>query len=530
MHTPLSRRFLRRLLARAAALNAGSVDAASARMSRRGFLAGIAAGGLAAGISACPSPVRRAFGSGAAAPRVAILGAGLAGLVACDRLRKAGLFAEVYEARSRVGGRVISDRRLDGAEAGRRALELGAEFIDTDHTLMRGLAAELGLELFDSQAVPQLERTYWFHGRRHDEADILADFMPIAQAIMKARAEMDEDIEDVGWEAPSPGAVTYDRMSLAEFCERAGASPLATTVIESAYGAEFGLEIAHQSSLNMIAMLGDEDLVTAAGEGAWDVYGSSDERFKVIGGNDRVAAGLAERNPGRVHLGKALLALRERSDGAFALAFDDGTEVVADLVVCTLPFSVLRGLELNIPVRPLKRRAIDELGYGTNSKLIVPFAHPVWEEAGDDGSVFGEGEALSIWAPLFGQGPGPVALTQFRAGAHGAALGEDAASNRRHEEAFIAEAERLWPGIAAARGDAPARVVAWPRDRFAMGSYACYRPGQWTGFGGIEGEREGWVFFAGEHTHGAYQGFMEGAARSGERVADEVLAAVAAGR
>lgn len=528
MHTPLSRRFLRRLLSKAAALDAAVAEDAAARLSRRGFLRGVAATGLAAGLAACGHSRRLGSGGPGTAPRIAILGAGLAGLVACDRLRKAGVVADVYEARSRVGGRVVSDRRLDPAGGGRRALEFGAEFIDTDHTVMRGLVDELGLAIFDSQAVPQLDRTYWFEGRRHDEASILADFMPIAQAIMKARAEMDEEVEDVGWESPSPGAITYDRMSLAEFCERAGASPLATTVIESAYGAEFGLEIAQQSSLNMIAMLGDEDLVTAAGEGAWDVYGSSDERFKVTGGNDQVAARLADRNPGRVQLGKVLLAVRERPDGAFTLSFEDGAEVVADIVVCTLPFSVLRHMDLRVSLRPLKRRAIDELGYGTNSKLIVPFDRPVWEAAGDDGSVFGEGEALSIWAPLFGQGVGPVALTQFRAGVHGAALGQDAASNERHEAAFLAEAERIWPGLGAARGSAPARVVAWPRDRFAMGSYACYRPGQWTGFGGIEGEPEGRVFFAGEHTHGAFQGFMEGAARSGERVADEVLAFIAA--
>ena len=490
--------------------------------SRRAFVAGVAVSATA--LAACPSRGARVF-SDAMAPRIAILGAGMAGLLACDTLRKAGLSATVYEARKRVGGRVLSDRRFNPSDPDRRAVELGGEFIDTDHTLMLALAAELGLQVFDSAAAAQLDVTYWFEGERHSEAAIVAAFMPIARAIMLARAEIAIPLDEIAYDHLNAAAERYDRMSLAEFCAYAGASKLATAVIESAYGGEFGLELAQQSSLNLIVMLADDDLIEATGAGVWAVYGSSDERYKIHGGNDHVPKGLADRNRAAIQLERPLTRVEASTGGTYRLSFASGPDVTADIVICTLPFSVLRDIELDLPIRPLKRRAIAELGYGTNSKLIVPFDRPVWEEHGDDGSVYGDGEVLSVWAPLFGQGEGPVALTQFRAGAQGAALGTSSDDEAR----FIEAAERLWPGLGAARGAAPALRITWPQDPWSKGSYACYKPGQWTAFGGIEGEPEGRFLFAGEHTSREFQGYMEGAARTGRRAAEEAIALATAG-
>jgi monoamine oxidase len=82
----------------------------------------------------------------------------------------------------------------------------------------------------------------------------------------------------------------------------------------------------------------------------------------------------------------------------------------------------------------------------------------------------------------------------------------------------------VFPGIAAARLDKEARFT-WPTFAWTRGSYACYRPGQWTGFAGEEGRRVGNLHFAGEHTSREAQGFMEGGCESGERVAAEILEA-----
>jgi len=65
----------------------------------------------------------------------------------------------------------------------------------------------------------------------------------------------------------------------------------------------------------------------------------------------------------------------------------------------------------------------------------------------------------------------------------------------------------------------------WPTAPFALGSYACYLPGQ-AGWSGTEGEPVGRLHFCGEHTSEDFQGYMEGAAESGERAAGEVLATV----
>ncbi|HEX2224106.1 MAG TPA: FAD-dependent oxidoreductase, partial [Thermoanaerobaculia bacterium] len=111
-------------------------------------------------------------------------------------------------------------------------------------------------------------------------------------------------------------------------------------------------------------------------------------------------------------------------------------------------------------------------------------------------------------------------LVNFTGGQRGVDIGEGSAAQQA--ERFAGELERIFPGIAEKRlGEVR---FHWPTFPYTQGSYACYLPGQWTGFGGAEGERVGNLHFAGEHCSGDFQGFMEGGCETGERAAAEILA------
>ncbi len=531
-------RDVRRLLKRAVAterhrsgqarprLATSPVRAPSTTLSRRTFLAATGLG--AAFMAGCGHTEGPAWMSAVGSPpRVVILGAGLAGLVACDALASRGIEARVFEARHRVGGRVQSARGYGSHDGEARALELGAEFIDTEHTVMLGLCQRLGLPLLDMAQIPNartLRQVYWLDGVRHDERALAAAFEPVARAILRAWDTIGPALGEAGHATTDPRIRALDGTPLSRFLVDAGADAEVRVFVEAAWASEFGLDAEAQSALNLVLMLGPDELDVDDDPETWDIYGDSDERFKVRGGNDRVATALAALHAGRIEVSRPIARLRARPDGGFVLGFASGPDVEADIVVCTLPFTVLRELTLDVPLTPLKRDAIAQLGYGTNAKLIVPTRAPSWESNRDDGVIFGRGELLSVWAPLHGQGAGPVALTQFRAGAHGGALG--AADPALEATRFITAAAAVWPGLQA-DPQLPASVAAWPADPWARGSYACYRPGQWTTIGGAEATREGRLVFAGEHTSTEFQGFMEGAARSGLRAADEVAALVA---
>jgi len=113
------------------------------------------------------------------APRIVIVGAGIAGLNAAYTLRKAGLMASVFSAETRLGGRMSS---ATGLVAPGRTVELGGEFIDSDHEDLLGLVQEFGLKLVDFFTDP-LPTVYYFRGHFYSTLQVVEAFTPIAPKI-----------------------------------------------------------------------------------------------------------------------------------------------------------------------------------------------------------------------------------------------------------------------------------------------------------------------------------------------------------
>jgi monoamine oxidase len=112
--------------------------------------------------------------------------------------------------------------------------------------------------------------------------------------------------------------------------------------------------------------------------------------------------------------------------------------------------------------------------------------------------------------------------TFFLGGDAGIALGRG--TPEEHADRFAAQLDSVFPGVAAERTGSAARAH-WPSEPYALGSYSCYRPGQWTTLAGLQRRRVGPIFFAGEHCSAEFQGYMNGAAKTGREAAASVLAA-----
>ncbi len=447
--------------------------------------------------------------AGPQAPRVVIVGAGMAGLSAGYSLRQAGIRPQIYEASSRTGGRMFSVR---DAVAPGLVTEFGGEFIDSGHAQMLRFTRMFGLRLIDlkggGEARPR--PTFYFDGRRISEAEVVRAFQPIARRIRK---DQDAVGDVVTYRHHTPRARELDRISISEYLDRVGASGWVKELLEVAYVGEYGLEAGEQSALNLVLLIGTDPSST------FEAYGDSDERYSVLGGNQQIPNRLAQLLEPSLHLGHRLVALRQRGSG-YRLVFERRgaatVEVDADFVVLTVPFTILRELELQVDLPPVKRRAVQELGYGTNSKLILGFQERVWRKAGASGELFTDLPWQSGWDSSRGRPGKAGTYTVFLGGRAGVEVGEGLAQEQA--EKVLPDLERIFPGVRAA---ATGRVARWhwPSDPFARGSYACWKVGQYTTLAGAEFEPVGRLLFAGEHTSLDYQGYMNGAAETGLRAA-----------
>jgi len=474
---------------------------------------------LAAAAGATLAPVFRASAKGPQAPKVVIVGAGTAGLVCAYRLQENGIAAKVIEASTRVGGRMFSLRNFFPDD---QLTELGGEYIDSDHETMHRLVKELGLTLKDlSSAGKSGEEHAFFFGDRMvpvDE-DFIDMFRPVAQAIASDLKKMKRGGEDeVDFETPHAGEI--DRLSISEWLEKRGVTGLPADILRVAYVGEYGLEIDEQSSLNLLVTMGDD-----TEDDEFRPFGDSDERFHIVEGNDAVPTRFAEKLKTPVELGVHLESIASLDRGfRLGLRTDGGSrEETADIVVLALPFTILRQIDVSVRLPESKRKAIKELGYGTNAKLIAGFSRRVWEEAHKSGYTFSDLPFQCCWETSRGQPGSHAILTNFLGGNFGLHLDAGDIPTRAGE--FVSQIEKLYPGATDAFTKKAIRQH-WPSSPFVRGSYTCYKPGQYSTLAGSVAEPVGNLFFAGEHTSEDFNGYMEGAAESGERAAKEVLAKV----
>ncbi len=495
--------------------------------SRRSFLCSAAAVGATLALPSLAGAGERNDGDVCADGRrgatVAIVGGGTAGLLTAYRLRQKGVRATVYEATKRTGGRMFSDTKTF-AYAG-QTCELGGELIDTGHRTMRRLAREFGLTLEDKQDdIPGLiDLVGYFNGRKLTYRRILDEFAPIAAAIDDSLATLLVPDNGISYADPN-GGEWLDNLSLDAWFDAQGIRGIGRELVTVAHVIEWGLDADVMNAYDMLGLISTDTTHLS-------LFGDSDERFHIRGGNDQIPAALADRlHEDQIRTGHVLRRISGRADGRYALTFDGpggAVETIADHVVSAIPFKLLREVELRLPLPELKKRAIRELGYGFNSKTMTGYRSRPWRAQGSDGQSFSDLAYQNSWDTSQMQpqkrGADHGILTEYTGGSAAVTAGGGGLAD--HAAGFVQQIDKVYPGAKAAYTGAAVRL-AWNRMPFNKASYSAYTVGQYTRFAGTEGEAVGTFHFAGEHTDFDNQGYMEGAAASGERVAKEILAAI----
>jgi len=439
--------------------------------------------------------------------RIVILGAGVAGLHAAYLLKEKGIPFSLYEASKRAGGRMYSQSNLMGEGI---VTELGAEFIDSNHEDILHLAKTFQLPLLDTEKDISLEKyIYYFENKKYTCQDLIKALAPFAESIKKDIDTLPEVIRYDNY----GNIKAWDEMSIIDYLKSKGINGWLLSLFNIAFTTEYGLEASEQSAINMLFLLD----TTMPG---CSLFGESDERYKIVGGNQRITDELAKR-VGDIHFEHAVTKIVDANEGAYSIHFANGQMVEADYIICTIPFSILRSIELSLKaMSPTKKQCISELGYGRNAKTFAGYDKSVWREKGYLGQTFTDKNFQLGWEHSQLQNTTSFGYTFFTGGTESDVMKEVTLEDKLKK--YTSQLEEVFKGSQQALNGKQAQFY-WPSYPFAKASYACYKVGQWTKFAGAESETIGHILFAGEHCSYNYQGYMNGGAETGRVAAENLL-------
>jgi monoamine oxidase len=464
-------------------------------------------------------------------PSLAIIGAGIAGLTTALTLQDAGFDYTLYEASDRIGGRIHSDTTTWDDSL---VTEWCGEMIDRSQETLCSLIQRFNLQTTEPKHTHPLRarNIAYFLGQYYSLQE--QDFQPVYEIMRKQAAQAGYPTT---YQHYTPLGYELDHLSAYDWIERyvkdGHRSPLGS-LLETASTGLYGVESREQSSLNLVYLLGlqpPEQFVSGAG---------ASRSFRIVGGNQRLPEAIAQHLPKEsINLKHRLLAIRRNSNEMVTLTFETGdgnVEVNYDHVVLTLPFSTLRLVDYSqAGFDDLKQTAITQLGYGTNSKLFLQFDTRYWREQGvwpqpNNAFITTDLDIRVLWDSTQGQQSEKGVLVSFTGGTIGASYTPDTPYStsdesekvREYAQRSLQEMEQVLPGISAHYTGKAA--LSYPTsDPHLLGSYSCWRVGQYTLFAGYEGVRQGPIHFAGEHCSIEDQGYMEGGASEGIRAAREII-------
>jgi monoamine oxidase len=448
--------------------------------------------------------------------RIVVLGAGLAGLSAAYELRRAGHDVHVLEARERPGGRVLTLRHSfdDGLYA-----DAGAVSFHDTHELPRRYAAHFGLVLVPDppgdvsfyfvRGARVISRgdepARWPFALREDERTIGSD--ALYERFVRGLLPSLGDATRTGW--PPPELAALDRQTFTELLRARGASDEAVALLRTGYWDAWG-DGAH--TISALSALREEQLHRHRRRG-----------YRICGGCDHLPRLFAARLGARVHYGTVVRRI-ETNAARVRVDFEDRgapTHVLADRVVCTIPFSVLRGIE-RVGLSPPKERAIARLAYTSVTRVFLQTKRRVWKAHGLVGIGSSDAAIGTFEEATWGQAGERGILDCYASGPKARRVARMKPMERR---AFATrEMARIFPGLAenVERGTS----VAWDDEEFSRGGYAFFRPNELTTMLGDIVRAEGRIHFAGEHTS-PWPAWMQGALWSGLRAAREIDPAIA---
>lgn len=470
------------------------------RLKRRDFIGGLSQSVLSLLVLGRATQQLRASAS---QPRsVLVMGAGLSGLYTALLLEAIGRSVTVLEARDRVGGRVHTLNDIPGKpEAGGQSLtEKYQRLLALAERLQVPVESSMGLDkemLLSVGGQTVLPKDWAFASVNHLTAN---EHNLVPPSLLSHYLREHNPLEDAtAWTKPRYADLD---IPLDDYLRSQGASTEALNLIDC-------------SPASLVNNLGTASALWALRN---DQRGKnpSKQALQIQDGNSRLPEKMAAALKSPVQMNKVVVAIRSLDSGV-EVHCADGSSFRADYVVVTLPFSVLRDVEITPPLPGLQSEAVKELNYTAVTQIRFTVRQPFWEKDGYPPMMWTDSALESILTVRDREGK-VQSLVCWVNGDRAKKV--DAMSSTELEQFVRSQLKQIRPGIE--ENMSIVRVVSWGRDPYARGAYSHFAPGQIRRFQKQMAQPWQRIHFAGEHTAISSPG-MESALESAERVAQEIL-------
>ncbi|TXH05317.1 MAG: flavin monoamine oxidase family protein [Nevskiaceae bacterium] len=500
---------------------------------RRTLLKGALTLGAGAGLAACgrSSPLATADAatpgtSGSYSADVAIVGAGIAGLSAARRLAAAGKSVYVVEARDRVGGRTLNHAvTAPGASPG-TIVEIGGQWVGPTQDRVLALIDELGLKTFktydDGNYLDYRNGQKLAYGHLlPDPLNLGLNRLPPTDPVGAAEAEkailqLDQMAQQVPLDAPwtAASAKAWDSMTFQTWIDQNVLTPGGQSLITLAIESVFSVEPRDTSLLHVLFYIASagtlENLINTAG-------GAQDSR--VVGGSQRISLAMAAQLGNRVLLGAPVTHIDQDESGVTVRG--EQFSVRARQVIVAVPPTIAARIRYNPILPALRDQMTQRMPMGSVIKVQCVYPKPFWRDGGYNGQVTSDTGPVRI---TFDNSPPDASvgiLLGFMEGSDGRAASTLTADQRR--QATIDCFVRYFGNDAAQPLDYIEQ--SWMNEEWTRGCYGgVFAPGAWLDFGAALRAPVGRIHWAGTETATVWNGYMDGAVRSGEAAASAVAA------
>jgi monoamine oxidase len=441
---------------------------------------------------------------------VVVVGAGLAGLLAARELLAANVSVLVLEARDRVGGRLLNHTLANGT-----VVEVGGQWVGPTQDRVLALADELGVGLFPTYTEGEHFLAIDGAVKRYGGEDFALP-QDASADVEETWAHLSEMAAEIPLEGPwqAENADTWDAQTLESWLLANAKTEVGLGYWHTIVPALFSAEAAEMSLLHFLFYCrsgGTLDRLVATHDGA--------QESRLEGGSQRLASLLADRLDDAVRLGAPVTTIRQDEEGV-EVTYDGGGVVKADRAIVALPPTLAARIRYSPALPPLRDQLTQQVPMGYVIKVQIAYPEPFWRAEGLSGSVFSLDDEVSV---IFDNSPQDLScgvLLGFLEGAH-ARRAEKLAPEQRKELILSVFAKFF-----GSRAADPEEYVErdWAAEEWSRGCYGGrFGTGVWTGYGEALREPVGRIHWAGTETAEVWNGYMDGAIRSGERAAREVL-------
>jgi monoamine oxidase len=441
---------------------------------------------------------------------VVVVGAGLAGLAAARALTASGASVVVLEARERVGGRLLNHDLGDG-----KVVEVGGQWIGPTQDRLAALARQLGVETFPTHAEGYNLLEYKGSVRRY--TDTIPRINPaVLVDVEQAQRRLNRLARRVPLDAPweTPNAAKLDGQTVATWMGRHLATKSGRTLLELGIEAVWAAQPEDMSLLHVLFY------IHSAGnlERLFDTEGGA-QQDRFVGGSQLIPLRMSEElGEGRLVLGAPVRRIEHAADRVTVHA--DGALARGRRAILAIAPTLAGRIAYDPPLPGYRDQLTQRMPLGTVAKCMAVYAEPFWRSEGLSGQGMSDRGPVRLTFDNSPPDGSPGVLLGFLEGRHARELGRLRAEERR--AAVVDCFARMFGPRAASPDDYIERL--WAEEEWTRGCYGCHMPtGAWTAYGPALRPPIEPLHWAGAEYAQVWNGYMDGAVRSGEAAAEDVV-------